>query len=42
MIFSSLQLAFLGDAVFELFIREYLLKNKLSKIKELKEEEPFD
>lgn len=38
MIFSSLQLAFLGDAVFELFIREYLLKNKLSKIKELKED----
>ena len=36
--YSMLQLAFIGDAVFELFIREYLMKKNIAKVKELKEE----
>ena len=36
--YSMLQLAFIGDAVFELFIREYLMNKNIVKVKELKEE----
>lgn len=36
--YSVLQLAFLGDAVYELYIRKYLLEKTNNKIKELKEE----
>ena len=36
--YSMLQLASIGDAVFELFIREYLMKKNIVKVKELKEE----
>lgn len=35
--YSMLQLAFIGDAVFELFIREYLMNKNIVKVKELKE-----
>ena len=31
--YSMLQLAFIGDAVFELFIREYLMKKNIVKVK---------
>ena len=35
---NNLVLAYLGDAVYELFIREYLIKLGISKVKDLQEE----
>lgn len=35
---NTLSLAYLGDAVFELYIREYLLNKNIVKVKELQKE----
>lgn len=35
---NNLVLAYLGDAVFELYIREYLINKGISKVKDLQEE----
>lgn len=35
---NSLALAYIGDAVYELYVREYLLSKKICKVKELQKE----
>ncbi len=35
---NSLVLAYLGDSVYELYIREYLIKRKLNKVNDLQKE----
>ncbi len=38
MILNSLALAYLGDAIYELYIRKYLLSKNIVKVKELQKE----
>lgn len=35
---NNLVLAYLGDAVYELYVREYLIENGIAKVKELQKE----
>lgn len=36
--YNSLALAYLGDSVYELYVREYLLNKKIAKVKDLQKE----